>query len=187
MFQEAPNWQYFDHGPSGLDYEKKAHDDAEGREIAKILSNAMRERGYRLPDEARYLGMGTGMAQPEIAFAQAMSVKPANVTLLDRNFGWEAIKRIKGISDQIQLVDNQGIWAFLQSPPVDRFDLVSLFGVDHKLTNQTMPHIIGHLPRILTRGGIVVIYPYWAERRTEWAQQGFTDLTSTQLEAYCLD
>jgi len=181
------NWAAFDSSQWGLDYEKAAHDEEWGSFIAQHLLSLLSKRGLSLPADPQYLGMGAGMAHPELAFAQTLGITPLNITLLDRNFGWEALRRIKAVSPETTLIDDVGLWSFLENPDVQGFSVVSLFGLDHKLRDQTVPRLAQNLPKILVPNSVVCICPGGASKlRGLWEQQGFTVLINGVIQAYYL-
>lgn len=185
---KGSNYAEFDSSLWGLDSEKAAHGEEWGNSVAEYLSGLLTERGLSLPAVPRYLGIGAGMAYPEFAFAHALGIEPSNITLLDRNFGWEALKRIQAVSPETTVVDWQGLWNFLENPDIKGFSTVSLFGLDHKLRDHTVPHLALNLPKILVPNSVVCICPGGASKlRGLWEQQGFTVLINGVMQAYYLN
>lgn len=182
------NWDEFDSSLWGLDSEKAAHDEEWGSSVAEYLLGLLSERGLSLSAVPRYLGIGAGMAYPELAFAQTLGIAPSNITLLDKNFGWEALKRIQAVSPDTTVVDRRGLWSFLENPDIKGFSVVSLFGLDHKLRDCTVPHLSLNLPKILVPNSVVCICPGGVEKLSElWEQQGFTVLINGRMQAYYLN
>ena len=67
------------------------------------------------------------------------------------------------------------------------FSVVSLFGLDHKLRDQTVPRLAQNLPKILVPNSVVCICPGGASKlRGLWEQQGFTVLINGVIQAYYL-
>lgn len=169
----------------GLDSEKAAHDEKEGKTIAEYVLSWLDKLGLSIPTDAKYLGLGAGMAYPELAFARTLGIAASNITLLDINFGRQALIRIKNVSPEIAVFDRIGIWSFLKNPNVGSFSVVSLFGLDHKLRDWSTLHIVLNLPKILTSNALVCIFPGGnSELGKLWEQQEFLILNNGVLQTY---
>lgn len=178
-------WSEFDLSTWGLDSIKDAHDEDEGRGVAHHILSWLKERGLPIPVKPKYLGLGAGMAYPELAFAEAFGIAASQITLLDKNFGHEALQRIRTLLPEVTLIDNQGIWSFLEDPTVNGFGVVSFFGLDHKLRKWTVPHIASNLSKVLVPDAVVCMYPGGdSELNKFWNDQGFIVLNSGRLQAY---
>lgn len=178
-------WFEFDHGSWMLDYEKAAHSEDEGGVVARNVLTWLHAQGLSFPVNPNYMGFGAGMAYPELAFADALGIAASSITLMDKNFGYEALQHIRTISAEITLMDGQGIWSFLENPTEVGFGVVSFFGLDHKLRGETIPHLVSTLPRILIPGAVACMYPGGASELSNlWEEQGFTILNNGRLQVY---
>lgn len=152
-------WSQFDMRNWGLDSEKSAHAEDQGSRVAEYVLPLLAAHGVTFGPEARYLGFGAGMALAELAFAKALGIAPHRTVLLDRNFGLEAIKRIRTASPETITLDSIGIREFLEKPSIQGFAVTTLFGLDHKLRKQIIPNIASNMPKVLSPNGVVCIYP----------------------------
>jgi hypothetical protein len=168
---------------------KDALNDAEaGEDYAEFILFGMKESASSFPTDARYLALGAGQAQAELALAKKLGIAEQNVTLLDKAFSNRARNRFKKIAFSGKRIETD-IFSYLDSSSVEKYDLVTAIGIEYLLTEDTtLERLITGLSAKLNANGIVFISPSSPTRDMipTWKSNNFTPLLpdTTFLDLY---
>lgn len=147
--------------------------------VGGILERWMRTSGYTFSEDAKSLALGAGEAYPEMQLLERLGLNPTNATLIDSSFDTATRARLGSTHPGLQTVES-GLFSFLDNPTAGGFSLVTAFSVETPLSHpDAMPMLTSRLPKIMTPGGIVAIFPSGKlDASSHWKQNGFEPLSS---------
>ncbi len=131
-----------------------------GSLYARKLKRELQQGGRELPENMRYLALGVGQAQPELAFAEALEIPMENITLVDKQFSPDAVQRLTEKSFTGTKLE-QDMFEALEKPIEDKYGIVTLFGAEYAIEERdAIERLTSGLATKMSPNGIVMIIPY---------------------------
>lgn len=106
--------------------------------------------------QTEILGLGAGVAYPELRLAEKLGVPFGKVTLLDRHFSARARERITRVAPDATVIE-QGMFSFLSNPDGRKYSLVTTLGLHDAIDEFNKDEFLGLVINVMTEGGILLL------------------------------
>lgn len=126
--------------------------------LSMLLSRLMAKNGDLAYSGTRtYLALGAGQGVGELQFARNMGIilDEGHITFLDKNLPPDTNKTAplrRGVKETMS--------SFLAKPPETHYDLVTAFGMEYVINEQSIGSVLEALEPHLNIGAYIVITPY---------------------------